>query len=359
MKLFPLCFAFLLTLAGFLSAEVPQAPAPGTPGAVQVYMRDGLRFDPPRFEATPGKELTIEVQNVDSTHQTHNFLVLKPGKLKEVVQKSMELGEKGPAQNFVPEGTEVLGHTAILNPDEKAVVRITVPTTPGIYPYVCTFPGHGMIMYGAIYAGVPMPALSKDPNLPPTVPLTGGVAGKGKRPFVQRMFMPDAGPAAIAVALNGDANLCWDSDQGRVRYAWQGQFLDASEHWRGNGRDLAKVLGTLWWTAASDDLAIRFDSAKAVPAKLRFLGYKLFAGIPEFHSSAGACEVFQTPLLPRTTPEKPGLTLHYRILKAPGPVFLGASPQQGRTWTSSAGKLANGMLMLTAQEASDFTLTLR
>ena len=30
-------------------------------------------------------------------------------------------------------------------------MRFTAPTKPGVYPYVCTYPGHWRRMYGALY----------------------------------------------------------------------------------------------------------------------------------------------------------------------------------------------------------------
>ena len=38
--------------------------------------------------------------------------------------------------------------------------------------------------------------------------------------------MPGAGPAAIAVSLPNDLSYCWDAGSCRLRYAWQGEFLD-------------------------------------------------------------------------------------------------------------------------------------
>ena len=47
-----------------------------------------------------------------------------------------------------------------------------------------------------------------------------------RRPQVQRIFLPDASPAAIAVALPGDLSFCFDASECRLRYVWKGGFID-------------------------------------------------------------------------------------------------------------------------------------
>jgi len=60
-----LVLAVTLTSSGLLAQA---APAPKTkaapakkPRVVKLVMRDGLRFEPPRFVAEPGEEIVIEI----------------------------------------------------------------------------------------------------------------------------------------------------------------------------------------------------------------------------------------------------------------------------------------------------------
>ena len=150
----------------------------------------------------------------------------------------------------------ILVHSEVVDPEKESQVRFTMPPQKGIYPFVCSMPGHGMIMYGAIYSGTKMPALAKDPNLPPTA-VQHAIAGDGVRPFVQRIFMPESGPASIAVALPGTQNYCWDAGECRLRYVWRGDFVDASAHWRGNGKDLPVLPPAIWWRAEKEDFPLK------------------------------------------------------------------------------------------------------
>lgn len=340
-------------------APAPKAKKGGGPAAkrartVRVFMRDGLRFEPPRFEAKPGEDITLEIENGDTTDMSHNFLLLKPGTREDVVAKALALADAGTAQNWVPEHPAILLHTKLLEANHVATLRLHVPDAEGIYPYVCTFPGHGMVMYGAIYAGVKMPALDKDPNLPPNA-MQGVIAGGGRRPFVQRVFLPETGPATIAVSLVGSQNVCWDAGECRLRYAWQGQFLDASQNWAGNGSKLADLPAKPWWHAPKDEFPLRFGGAYGPRPEVKFLGYRMNADGPEFHYRAGNSEV-REQALPR--PGAPGITLRVRITDAEGPVFYHAPSDQNAQWTSNAGSWANGVLSLTPEQAADFTLTL-
>ena len=338
------------------SAATP-APKPGKTARkkqvkVKITMRDGMRFEPPRFVANPGDEVSVSLENADSTHQPHNFLVLLPGKRDEVVKQSRELGDKGPAQEFIPVNPAIIAHSALLNPEGAKTIHFTMPSEPGIYPFICSMPGHGMIMYGAIYSGVKMPALAEDQNIPPMAAQVA-MPGGGRRPFAQRIFMPNSGPASIAVALPGNLNYCWDAGQCRLRYAWRGPFIDASAHWLGNGREPASVPKEPWWSAEKGKFPFKIADAGASPA-VKFLGYKIAAGLPEFHYEVGGAEVFET-ITP--APGDTGLVLHYRIPKLAHPLEFSLAPANAKL-ASSAGAFDSGNLRLTPAQAADFTVTL-
>lgn len=328
-------------------AADPKPPAK-KPLELTIEMRDGLRFEPPRFEAKPGDEIVVTLENADTTHLPHNFLVVQPGKREAVVQQAMELGEKGQARDFVPDNPAILVHSAVLNPEGTNTVRFRLPDAAGVYPYVCTMPGHGMVMYGAIYSGVKMPPLAKDTNIPQQA-VAMALAGGGQRPFVQRMFMPDAGPAAIAVALPGTQNFCWDAGECRLRYAWSGPFIDASDHWRSNGSALAKPGGGPWWSAEKGAFPLKVGAS----GKVKFLGYRLEAGVPEFRYRVGEVEVFEKIT---AAPNDAGLVSRFRIPKAAGIVEFAIAPGNAQ-WSSSAGAMNAGVLKLTSAQAAEFTIT--
>jgi hypothetical protein len=158
-----------------------------------------------------------------------------------------------------------------------------------------------------------MPPLTKDPNIP-QLAIQAAIPGGGQRPYVQREFLPNTGPASLAVALPGEENFCWDCGQCRLRYIWRGTFIDASANWHGNGRDLAVVPSDPWWVAEENGYPL---SVGGEHAPVKFLGYKLEDGIPEFHYRVGSQEVFEkiTPL-----PGNSGIAEQFRIPHATKPV---------------------------------------
>ena len=320
----------LLLSAVCVFAQEKAAPKPR---AVYLAMRDGLRFDPPRFTARPGELLELQIENADTTHQPHNFLLLAPGTREEVTQAALAIAATGAAQDFVPQHPAILFHSTLLTPEKQQTVELQAPKESGVYPYLCTFPGHSPVMYGALYVGKPMPSLAEDKEIPP-IATQGVTPGAGRRPYVQRMFMPDCGPAAIAVALPGDQNYCWDAGECRLRYAWRGAFIDAGDHWRGKGAEIARVIGEPWWRADGDTHPLRFGKADAPRPVVKFLGYRLIEGLPEFHYLADGVEVFE-----RITPAGDGLAEQLRMPQAKAPVFV-----KGRA--------------LNAAEAADYKFTL-
>ena len=52
------------------------------------------------------------------------------------------------ARHYVPKTEDVLVYTDMVYPSEKFAVSFNAPKKPGRYPFLCTFPGHWMVMNG-------------------------------------------------------------------------------------------------------------------------------------------------------------------------------------------------------------------
>lgn len=167
------------------------------------------------------------------------------------------------------------------------------------------------------------------------------------RPQVQRIFMPNAGPAAIAVALDETNSLCWDAGECRLRYAWTGGFIDGFPYWRGNGSSLATVVGTVKYTEAK--------SPFGTPGEGKFLGYTMKDKLPTFRYQIGAQTVTE-----RFTPAKEGAGFQRTFTITPTPAAaktLEFTAQEGVTITSDKGTLSGTKLTLAPADAATFTLT--
>ena len=120
----------------------------------------------------------------------------------------------------------------------------------------------------------------KSDNDPFGVPAT-----QVRRPQVQRMFLPEASPAAIAVALPGDLSFCFDASECRLRYVWKGGFIDGWPYWKANGSSLAKLGGEVIYREPSFPLTWPLAGEELPP---KFLGYRVGKdGLPSFRYQRG------------------------------------------------------------------------
>jgi len=96
----------------------------------------------------PGKKIRLTFANQD--FMPHNMLLVKPGKADDIGMKAIALGAKGFDVGFVPESPDILWHTKLLDHGAEEVVEFTAPASAGDYPYLCSFPGHHLIMRGTL-----------------------------------------------------------------------------------------------------------------------------------------------------------------------------------------------------------------
>ena len=138
-------------------AETPKAPdvessevlTPDGEGVVRVEANDLMRFNASRIEVE-GTAVKLELKHVGTLAKTgmgHNLVVLNSG-VDEVAWANAAATARD--SEYVPEGDErVVAHTRLLGGGESDVIAFEVPG-PGEYPFVCSFPGHAMLMRGVL-----------------------------------------------------------------------------------------------------------------------------------------------------------------------------------------------------------------
>lgn len=111
-------------------------------------IKNEMKYDVESFEVTAGETIELQLENVD--FMQHNLIILEPGSLERVGAAADKLASdpRGAEKYYIPEMTEILVTTKLVNPQETVIVRFTAPEKEGTYPYVCTFPGHWRIMQG-------------------------------------------------------------------------------------------------------------------------------------------------------------------------------------------------------------------
>lgn len=110
-----------------------------------------MSYDKDLVVVAAGKPVEFLLENSDL--MPHNFVIGRPGSLEEIGLLS-EANAQQPGfaeRHFVPQSDKVLAKSTLLQPRESQKVSFQVPNEPGVYPYVCTYPGHWRRMYGALY----------------------------------------------------------------------------------------------------------------------------------------------------------------------------------------------------------------
>ncbi|MDA0684700.1 MAG: plastocyanin/azurin family copper-binding protein [Bacteroidetes bacterium] len=128
--------------------EMPASWTDGPDATITIGTQPGLQFDLPAFDVQAGSKLKLVFNNDDD--MMHNLLIVEPGAADKVGEQAIALGLAGPNQSYIPEMDEVLFHTVLLEPDSMEAIYFTVPTEPGEYQYVCSFPGHSFTMRGVM-----------------------------------------------------------------------------------------------------------------------------------------------------------------------------------------------------------------
>jgi azurin len=80
----------------------------------------------------------------------HNFVLCAPGRGQAVGTAALALGLDGAAKNYVPDSPDVIVHTALTQPGGSDTIYFTAPAAPGDYDYICSFPGHSVLMKGIL-----------------------------------------------------------------------------------------------------------------------------------------------------------------------------------------------------------------
>ena len=367
-------FLILLCAPGLIAQNAKGVPAP-----VVIKTLTSLQYDVVRFKVKPGEKVKITLSNVSD--MAHNLLIVKPGSRLEVVNEAMQLAEKGPQMNYIPKSSAVLWSVPLISPGQTTSITFTAPARPGIYPYVCTYPGHGFVMYGAMYVMQEgnMPDIKKDVNIPdsrrkedlknkndksqvkmdmpagshqmeaPPHPYTLNP------PYLYHAFIDGESPAAIGVCLPLQLSYCWNAEACRVSFAWKGGFLDMSDLWKGHFNASAQVLGDIFFRDRTD-FPIRLGEEAIVPADVQYKGYRLIDEYPEFHYTLNGLDVYE---LVREKADGNGLIFSFRIPDATQPVWFFTNREEDAIeYEPSAGNWKNGKLELSPAEARAFTITM-
>lgn len=108
---------------------------------------DTMAYDKKALTVPTGAEVHLVLKNNGKLAvMKHNWVLVKPGKEAEVAAKGLN---EAPDAGYVVPGPDVLAYTPMSEPQGTAEITFTAPA-PGKYPYICTFPGHYVLMNGVL-----------------------------------------------------------------------------------------------------------------------------------------------------------------------------------------------------------------
>ena len=116
--------------------------------AITLGTKPGLQYDRNDMMVKAGSRIKWTFVNRDD--MLHNLVVVKPGQATEVGNAALELGLKGERMGYVPDSDQVLYHSGLVQPGTSETIYLYAPEEPGTYEYVCTFPGHHLVMRGVL-----------------------------------------------------------------------------------------------------------------------------------------------------------------------------------------------------------------
>ena len=109
-----------------------------------------MKFDKNELEVKAGAGVELAFTNNDPMPMMHNLVIVKPGSRLEIVTAAATLGAAGMANSFVPQSDKVIAYTPLVLTGNTYKLYFKAPAKPGKYEYICTYPGHGLTMWGTL-----------------------------------------------------------------------------------------------------------------------------------------------------------------------------------------------------------------
>jgi hypothetical protein len=142
----------LADMAALSVKKVPNPYREKIPGAREVHIEAGknLSYTVTSFRVKPGEPIKLSFSNPDVV--PHNWALIRPGTLAKVGDLANKLIAEPDAavRHYIPRSDDVLAYVDIVDPGRDSIIFFRAPTQKGRYPYLCTFPGHWMVMNGVM-----------------------------------------------------------------------------------------------------------------------------------------------------------------------------------------------------------------
>lgn len=123
----------------------------GGNGARTVEIRPAgneMRYETAEFTVKAGEQIRLVLVNTATSEVMHHNVVILTD--SSAVERVGTAAIAAGANDYIPEDAAIYAHTAMSAPGETVEVTFTAPTEPGNYTYICTYPGHYLLMQGVM-----------------------------------------------------------------------------------------------------------------------------------------------------------------------------------------------------------------
>ena len=120
---------------------------------VTIEGNDQMKFNLDRIDVSAGQTIKLTMKNVGSQPKEamgHNWILLDKGtNVQDFAMAAIAQKEN----DYFPleRESEVLAHTKLLGPGESETIEFKAPNEPGVYKFICSFPGHFANMQGTFF----------------------------------------------------------------------------------------------------------------------------------------------------------------------------------------------------------------
>ena len=120
---------------------------------IRLQANENMRFDKEVFKIHAAKKITLIFRNTaapSSAAMTHNVVILRPG---TDIADFAEVARNAQKEQYIPSAAAslIIANTRLIGGGESDEVEFAI-NQPGVYDFICSYPGHWGTMQGKIVA---------------------------------------------------------------------------------------------------------------------------------------------------------------------------------------------------------------
>jgi azurin len=136
-----------------MEKAVPGAEQQEFTDTIRLQANENMRFDKELFKIHAGKQVTLLFKNTSTSSvaaMTHNVVILTPG---TDIADFADVAHNAQKEQYIPSAAAslIIAHTRLIGGGESDQIEFTI-NQPGIYDFICSYPGHWGTMQGKIVA---------------------------------------------------------------------------------------------------------------------------------------------------------------------------------------------------------------